>query len=155
MSGEFEVNEGTSGAAAYDFVQTSTLKKGSYVLIKGQPCKIDNISTSKPGKHGSAKCHIIAKNIFTQKKLEMISQAHAQEKAPIVTRTTYTLSCIDDGFLSMISDDNETRDDLPVPDGALGEEIQEAYDGGADLLITTLSALGEDMVIAWGLDKEL
>ena len=37
-------------------------------------------------------------------------QAHAQEKAPIVTRTTYTLSCIDDGFLSMISDDNETRD---------------------------------------------
>lgn len=50
---------------------------------------------------------------------------------------------------------SEHPQDLPVPDGALGEEIQEAYDGGADLLITTLSALGEDMVIAWGLDKEL
>lgn len=155
MSGEFEVNEGTSGAAEYDFVQTSTLKKGSHVLIKGQPCKIDSISTSKPGKHGSAKCHIIAKNIFTQKKLEMISQAHAQEMAPIVTRTQYTLSCIEDGYLSMIDDDNEIRDDLAVPTGVLGEEIQEAYDNGSALLITTLSALGEDMVIAWALDKEL
>ena len=46
---DFEVNESGSGAADYNFVQTSTLKRGSHILIKEQPCKVDHISTSKPG----------------------------------------------------------------------------------------------------------
>jgi len=154
MSGEFEVNTGASGAAQYNFVQTSTLKKGLYVLIKDQPCKIDNISTSKPGKHGSAKCLIVAKNIFTDKKIEMISQAHAQEKAPIVTRAQYQLNNIDNGYLALMDDDAEVREDMAVPDNELGEGIQEAFDAGHDLILTMISAMGEDKVIAMEHDKE-
>ena len=39
-------------------VQCSTLRKNGHVVIKGRPCKIVEMSTSKPGKHGHAKVPI-------------------------------------------------------------------------------------------------
>ena len=39
-------------------------------MIKGKPCKVLNISVSKTGKHGHAKCNFTATDIFTGKKLE-------------------------------------------------------------------------------------
>ena len=54
-------------------VQVGTLKKGSHVVIQGNPCKIDDYSVSKQGKHGSAKMHIIASDIFTGKRFETMA----------------------------------------------------------------------------------
>jgi len=154
MSGEFEVNEAASGAAEYTFVQTSALKKGSHVLIKDQPCKIESISTSKPGKHGSAKCMIVAKNIFNGKRLETISQAHAQEKAPIVVRTQWNLDYIEDGYMTLHGDDNEVREDMAVPDNEMGVKIQEAIDAEHSLIVTLISSMGQDMVVSWDYNKD-
>lgn len=42
-------------------MQCSALRKGGHVVIKGRPCKIVDMSTSKTGKHGHAKVrHIYA-----------------------------------------------------------------------------------------------
>ena len=38
-----------------DSTDINSHKPGSIVMIKGFPCKITETSTSKPGKHGSAK----------------------------------------------------------------------------------------------------
>ena len=35
--------------------QCSSLRKGGHVMLKGHPCKIVEMSTSAPGKHGPAK----------------------------------------------------------------------------------------------------
>ncbi len=35
--------------------KASALRKGGYILIRNHPCKIVEMSTSKPGKHGHAK----------------------------------------------------------------------------------------------------
>jgi len=51
-------------------LQAGELRKGSHVMIKGHPCKIAEITTSKTGKHGHAKAHIVALDIFTSKKYE-------------------------------------------------------------------------------------
>ena len=45
----------TSNAAHTIPKQCSSLKKGEYVMLKGKPCKISEMSTSKTGKHGHAK----------------------------------------------------------------------------------------------------
>ena len=47
-----------AGASLTYPLQSSALRKGGYVLIKGHPCKISEISKSAPGKHGHAKIHV-------------------------------------------------------------------------------------------------
>ena len=125
MSDEFEVEAANSGAANYTPIQTSACKKGSHIIIKGRPCKVDNISTSKPGKHGSAKCHLVAIDIFNGKKNEEISPAHATLHAPIVKRKEYLLLDIDGDYLSLLDDvTNEEKVDVRLPESDIGKKIK-------------------------------
>merc|ERR1712216_1032447 len=51
------------------------IRKGGYIMIKQRPCKVSDVSTSKTGKHGHAKCHFVAIDIFTGKKMEALVPA--------------------------------------------------------------------------------
>ncbi len=52
---DIQFESGDSGAAMVMPKQCSALRKNEVALIKGRPCKIMDMSTSKTGKHGSAK----------------------------------------------------------------------------------------------------
>ena len=54
---------GDSGASLTYPMQCSALRKNGHVVIKGRPCKIVDMSTSKTGKHGHAKVHLIATDV--------------------------------------------------------------------------------------------
>ena len=64
---------------------------------QARPCKIVEMSTSKTGKHGHAKVHMVALDIFTNKKLEDICPSTHNMDVPHVTRKDYQLLDIDDG----------------------------------------------------------
>ena len=68
-----------------------------YVCIKGRPVKIVDYSTSKTGKHGHAKAHIVGIDIFTSKKLEELCPTTHNMDVPNVTRTEYEV-CTREGF---------------------------------------------------------
>jgi len=123
------------------------MKKGSYIIIKEQPCKVDHVSTSKPGKHGSAKCHVTAINIFTGKKHEEIAPSHATIKTPIVKRKEYQVTFLDGDFINMLDDNNEEKSDLRLPEGELGKKIVELMDADKTVIVTVLSAMGKEAVI--------
>lgn len=48
------------GISKTDPQQAETIHKNPYMLIKRRPCKVVEISTSKTGKRGHAKCHFVA-----------------------------------------------------------------------------------------------
>merc|ERR1711982_112232 len=81
--GEFE-NTG-SGASLTIPCQASGIKKNGYMIIKGRPCKVVDTSTSKTGKHGSAKVHFTAIDIFNGKKYEEISPRPTPSRCPSST----------------------------------------------------------------------
>merc|ERR1712087_619987 len=88
------------GSLSYP-AQCSSIKKGGYVVIKEKPCKVVEMSTSKTGKHGHAKVHMVGLDIFTAKKLEDICPSTHNMDVPVVKREDYTFMDIDnEGFLT-------------------------------------------------------
>jgi len=144
----FDFGGGDAGASATFPMQCSALRKNGFVMIKSRPCKIVEMSTSKTGKHGHAKVHMVALDIFTGKKLEDICPSTHNMEVPNVKRKDYQLIGLDDDFLSLMDDSGDTRDDLKCPDGEIGDEIRSAIAEEKDILCTVLSAVGEECVIA-------
>ena len=138
-----------AGASATYPMQCSALRKNGFVVIKGRPCKIVDMSTSKTGKHGHAKVHLVALDIFTGKKLEDLSPSTHNLEVPVVKRTEYQLLDIDDGYLSLMTMDGDTKDDVKAPEGELGEQLQAAFDEGKDLMVTIISAMDEEAAISF------
>ena len=61
----------------------------SPISLQNRPCKIVEMSTSKTGKHGHAKVHMVALDIFTGKKLEDICPSTHNMDVPNVKRKDY------------------------------------------------------------------
>ncbi|KAH7911797.1 translation protein SH3-like domain-containing protein [Hygrophoropsis aurantiaca] len=145
-----------SGASLTYPVQCSTLRKNGHVVIKGRPCKIIEMSTSKTGKHGHAKVHLVATDIFTDKKLEDICPSTHNMDVPNVNRKEYDLSYIDDTHLVLLDQTTgDEKKDVKVPEGTLGDQIREAeekIDGGDQVVsITVMTAMGEEHAVAYKL----
>jgi len=141
--------QASAGASTTYPMQCSALRKNGHVVIKGRPCKIVDMSTSKTGKHGHAKVHLVALDIFTGKKLEDICPSTHNMDVPNVVRNEYQLVNIDDGFLNLMTQDGTPKDDVKVPEGELGTQISEDFDAGKDLLVTIISAMGEEQAISY------
>merc|ERR1711916_217186 len=121
--------------------------------IKGRPVKIVDYSTSKTGKHGHAKAHIVGIDIFTGKKLEENSPTTHTMDCPRVDRSDMMVTDCTGGFVNCLDDSGGERE-FPLPEGELGETIQKRFDDGKDLLVTILTAMGETHVVAVKDDKE-
>ncbi|CAK9225623.1 unnamed protein product [Sphagnum troendelagicum] len=130
--------------------QAGTIRKNAYLVIKTRPCKVVEVSTSKTGKHGHAKCHFVAIDIFTGKKLEDIVPSSHNCDVPEVVRTDYQLIDIsEDGFVSLLTESGDTKDDLRLPsDDQLLAQIKEGFKDGKDLVVTVMAAMGEEQICA-------
>lgn len=143
---DHDFDNADAGASLTYPMQCSALRKNGHVVIKGRPCKIVEMTTSKTGKHGHAKVHLTALDIFTGKKLEDLCPSTHNMDVPNVSRREYQLVDIsDDGFLSLMSDDGSIKDDVKIPEGDVGDKINKQFkDEGKDLNVVVLTAMGEE-----------
>ena len=139
--------QNASGASLSTPAQASSLRKGGFVLIKDKPCKIVEMSSSKTGKHGHAKIHFVALNIFDDKKCEDICPSTHNMQVPNVTRKECQAigADTDDGFISIIYDDDQ-REIKAEPD--VVEKVDEYINTEGSCLVTVLAAMGKEKIIS-------
>ena len=140
---------GDSGASETYPMQCSSLRKNGHVMIKGRPCKIVDMSTSKTGKHGHAKVHLVALDIFTGKKYEDICPSTHNMDVPNVTRKDYHFVDIDDdGFVDVMNDDDGSTEQYKIENDTILAEVKAKAKNSQSFLVTVLKACGIEQVIA-------
>jgi len=122
--------------------KAGTLKKGGYIQIKGHPCKIAEMSTSKTGKHGHAKMNIVGIDVLTGKKYEEMTPTSHNVDAPVVSRDEFQVVGLDSDYLSLMDGNGNMKDDVRIPeDPTLVARIREGMDAGdKDVWVAVLSA---------------
>lgn len=151
-----DFSTGESGASESFPMQCSALRKNGFVLIKERPCKIVEMSTSKTGKHGHAKVHMVGIDIFTGRKYEDICPSTHNMMVPNVSRKELGLIDLsDDNFTTLLDDaNNETRSDIKLPAGELGEEIRRKFENEETVKCTVLKAMGEEAILSYKIESD-
>ena len=115
--------------------ELGSLKIGSYILLPvsdqptGDPCRITEYDTSKPGKHGAAKARIVAVGVFDGQKRPHVGPVSMQVHVPLIDkRAGQIISVTGSNFQLMDSETFETLDaDL------VDEEIEGKLQQGQDI----------------------
>ena len=151
---EFDTFEAADAGASLTYpVEAGALKVGGYVCIAGHACKITEIDTAQPGKHGHAKASIWAYDLFnpSRKREDGAPVAHMMEVPFVASRWYYVMDIGARGELSLMGDDGETRQDLDLPadDERLGEKVRALFSSGKAVHVQVLKAMGTEKVMAF------
>ena len=143
-----EFEKGDAGSSKTELAEAGRMKPGSLIMMKGEfPCKVTAFSTAKPGKHGSAKAMITAKDIFTDKQYEETFGTGDMIPRPIVKKTEYTCICIDGDFLQLLTPEGEMKEDCSLPTEAhlkeVATKINSILDAAAKECLVTVQSWGE------------
>jgi translation initiation factor 5A len=76
-------------------VEIRTLKVGRYCCVEDKAYKINSISKSKPGKHGSAKARLELVDIFTGQKISHVGSVTDSINVPLIEKGTAMVTHIE------------------------------------------------------------
>ena len=93
------------------------LQEGGYVMIDDAACKINEYSTAKPGKHGSAKARIEARGVFDNKKRSLSQPVDAKIWVPIIERKQGQVVSVQGDDMQVMDLDSYETFTMRMPDG--------------------------------------
>jgi len=94
-------------------VDVGSLRVGGYMIADGEPCRIVDITKSKPGKHGSAKARIVAIGIFDGVKRSIVKPVDASAEVPIIEKRSGQVFAVTPSSIQVM--DLETYEYLDAP----------------------------------------
>ena len=163
MDENYEVDITDAGASQTVSVEAGQIRKGGYIMIKGKPCKVKDVSTSKTGKHGHAKCKFSASDIFTGASCEELCPSTHSIDVPVVNKTDWMIQGLQDDdntYVLLMNDDGDMREDLQLPNVMYktDEDLKttnmikdycEMLNNGSniDIYCSVLSAVGQEKII--------
>jgi translation initiation factor 5A len=120
-----------------EMAEVRELKVGRYIIIEEEPCKIQSISTSKPGKHGEAKARIDAVGIFDEQKRSVVHPVKHKVGVPIIDkRSAQILALMGADVVQLMDLETYETFDMPIP-----EDLKGQLEPGKEILY--LQAMGK------------
>ncbi len=104
-------------------VEVRELKVGGYMVVDDEPCKIVEMTTSKPGKHGEAKARIVAIGVFDGQKRSVVYPVRHKVKVPIIEKREAQVLAIMGGEAQLMDSETYETFELPIPE-ALKNDLQ-------------------------------
>ena len=94
-------------------IDVGSLRVGGYMIIDNEPCRIVDITKSKPGKHGSAKARIVAIGVFDNQKRQFVKPVDSNAEVPIIDKRTGQVFAVNPNGVQIM--DLETFEYLDAP----------------------------------------
>ena len=116
-------------------VELGSLKIGSYILLPvsdqptGDPCRISEYDTSKPGKHGAAKARIVGVGVFDGQKSPHVGPVSMQFHVPLIDKRTGQIISISGSQIQVM--DSETFETMDIE--LIDDEVQGKLEQGQDV----------------------
>ena len=98
-----------------------SLQKGNYVLIDGVACIVSGVQTSRPGKHGHAKCRIEAVGMIDGKKRQTLAPGHENMQCPIIGKKNAQVLSLSGNTANVMDMETYETYDLIIPDELQGQ----------------------------------
>jgi len=111
--------------------KTSTLKglkPGHYIVIDDEPCKVTDITLSKPGKHGSTKARLEAVGIFDNRKRTLLKPADSAVQVPIIEKKKGQIISVGGDFVQIMDMEDYSTFEATIPD-----EMKGKLEAGAEI----------------------
>ena len=114
------------------WVSFEEMKKGGWCMIKGNPCKVTDITAKVKGTGASANERVVitGTHFLTGKQSTdtiNLTNAHDGLEVPVTSKKKYALLDVDtdSGFLSLLTDEGETKEDasLSKKEDDSGEQV--------------------------------
>jgi translation initiation factor 5A len=121
------------------FAVAKELREGKYVLIDDIPCKVVEIESSKPGKHGAAKMRVTAIGIFEKQKKTLLTPGDADVEVPIIERKNVMILSVSGNNAQVMDQNTNEVYDLEIP-----AELQANTAAGKEAEI--IEAMGRKMM---------
>lgn len=97
-------------------VSVGSLQKGSYVIIDGVACKVCDLATSKPGKHGHSKVNLMALGLIDDKKRNIVLPGHDNIEVPIIDKRTAQVLSISGTVANVMDSETFETFDMDIPE---------------------------------------
>ena len=107
-----------------------SLKVGNYMILDGVACIVKKIDTSRPGKHGHAKCRIEAVGMIDGKKFIQVFPGHDKVEVPIIEKKSAQVLSIHDNNATVMDNESYETFDLKIPEdlkNKVKEGVQVVY----------------------------
>lgn len=102
-------------------VSVGTLQKGNYIVIEGVACRVVDMQTSRPGKHGHAKVRIAAVGLIDGRKRDIVMPGHDNIDVPIIDKKTAQVLSITGDMANIMDSETYETFDLKIPDEMKGQ----------------------------------
>jgi translation initiation factor 5A len=97
------------------------LKRGSFVLIDDAPCKVDDISVTKSGKHGAAKARVDAIGLLDGRRRSIVKPADENVDVPIILKKKAQVLAISGDRVQLMDTADYSMLELEIPEELKGK----------------------------------